>query len=92
MFLLALYPIAFAAGWLGWFWFVVVPPISVFLILTRKAGYAARHMRKVGIGEVRADRFLQDAVAPIIPISLWNGFLYGIALAAGWGLHRLVTQ
>ncbi|MDB5475055.1 MAG: hypothetical protein JWP49_566 [Phenylobacterium sp.] len=90
--LLLLYPITFAAGWLGWFWFVVVPPVVVFVFLNLKNAAVAQRMKtRFGIGDEDLGEFLRGAGRPVLPVTLWNGVLYGIALLAGWGIHRMFS-
>ena len=85
-----LYPVALVAGWLGLMWFLMIPPVLVFLGFNlQNAAIAERMRRTLGVGDEEVGQFLREAGRPILPIALWNGVLYSVAFFITFGIHKL---
>jgi hypothetical protein len=90
--LILLYPISAFAGWSHWYWFPLLPPVVIFLLLFAQAKGAADRMEAMGMGEDSSTRFLEEMGPMAYKVAFRNFLLYLVAFGLGLGAEALFGQ
>jgi hypothetical protein len=76
-------------GWLGFWWWLAVPPVVALLITMAGNGRALSRLRDVGIGTDEERAFVASVMPSTIKFVVWQGVLNALIFLASRGLSSL---